>query len=107
MRVVGFDPAMAKRDGYAIRRNAEGKEYAVKLNAKGQGIASTVVPEASVCGDGYIDYDPMGNRKTIVYTAASATPRFRSWLTPPSTRSRLASQHDGPLGTIGWPLSPS
>ena len=68
MRVVGFDPAIAKRDGYAIRKNAEGKEYAVKLNAKGQAIASTVVPEASICGDGYIDYDAMGNRKTIVYS---------------------------------------
>jgi hypothetical protein len=68
MRVEGFDPAMAKRDGYSIRKNAEGKEYAVKLNAKGRAIASTVVPDASVCGDGYIDYDALGNRKTIVYS---------------------------------------
>jgi hypothetical protein len=76
MRVEGFNPALAKRDGYAIRRNAKGKEYAVKLNAKGQAIVSTVVPEASVCGDGYIDYDALGNRKTIVYSGWQLNPGY-------------------------------
>jgi hypothetical protein len=68
MTLEGFDPTIAKRDGYTIRKNAEGKQYAVKLDAKGQEIASTVVAAASTCGSGYIEYDPIGNKKAYVFS---------------------------------------
>jgi len=83
MKLEGFNAAVAKRNGYSILKNAEGQQYAVKLNAKGQEIASTATPDASVCGDSYIEYDAIGNKQAIVFSGWSLddgyTADFFTW----------------------------
>ena len=75
MKIVGFNPAIAKAHGYEIRTDAQGRQYSVKIGAKGA--AAAVTPDNSLsgnCGTSYVWYSAIGNQAATLDTGFSGLP---------------------------------
>jgi ABC-type amino acid transport substrate-binding protein len=71
MKIVGFDPAVAKAHGYEIRTDAQGHQYSVKIGAKAGSAAARVTPNNSLdgnCGTSYLWYYAIGNQAATLDT---------------------------------------
>jgi hypothetical protein len=66
MTIVGFDPAVAKANGYEVRTGSDGKQYPVM---KGGGVSTNVTGTVyGNCGSSYVTLTALGNRKVLIET---------------------------------------
>ncbi|MDQ2738465.1 MAG: hypothetical protein M3Y35_07605 [Actinomycetota bacterium] len=67
MHVGGFDAAIARKNGYVVKTDSEGRQYSVKAGVR----SSTVHPDGSVtsnCGTSYVNEYAIRNRAVELYT---------------------------------------
>lgn len=78
MKIVGFDAAVAKAHGYAIRTDAQGRQYSVKAGA-----AANAAPDDRVygnCGDSWLYEFAVGNHAVDLETGFDVnTPAVAYW----------------------------
>jgi hypothetical protein len=66
LKVIGFNAAVARQNGYQVRTDGGGHQYSVKVTRSG----TVESPQASLgCGGAYLDYEATGqNKQAWVYS---------------------------------------
>jgi hypothetical protein len=109
LKVVGFDAAVAKKNGYQVKTDAAGHQYAVKVTPSGA-VQSSVTPQDSLggCGGAYIDYEAVGNKQAWVYSGwyldSGLTADYFYWRIPVTDNAGTGERYwYGPLAAAtGW-----